>query len=387
MSRRTIPDFFRQQRYTPYRHAGPIPLHRRVAAAVELARISSGATKRSAVAAFGAAHAYWSGSGGNPKHRRLTTAPGAHLPRIMPVRMSRAWSKKYAAVHRAGRAKNRRVMRAYRKRTGRRRRRVGRKRRMVSVGLHWPPSVMRWSGTTQVTLTPTEHANDDTNVAVFSMEGTVAGHVGTYFAGLTGGAVTNVNFSTPRNFSNIAAMYEQMRIVKITFTIQFINQNDFENFKVYYWTNTTTNRNEPILLMGPGTSKPGTSPPWDDVDGVTKILDQARSISRITVGSANDTASSKRTIRITFGKNSFTGPDRWGVRNLGGRFNTDGTGPGLPMGIAVAGVDTSFGLAPMIHFAVTNLTKANSSPDITTIEVKKTVTVEFFNRVMNLGAA
>lgn len=265
--------------------------------------------------------------------------------------------------------------------------RVGGRRKLAVVGLHWPPSVMRWTGTTQVTLNPSATANDDTNVAVFSLEGGVVGHVHTFFGGTAGGTGSTVPFATPRNFATISALYEQMRIVKVRYVVTFINQNDFEGFKIYFWTNTTTNRDEPIKLMGIGTAKPGSAAPWDTVEGVTHILDQARSVSRSFVGSANDVRGSHKNISVTLGKTAFTGPDRWGVRMLGGRFNTDGTGPGISMSHAVGSIDDAFGLSPMLHFAVTNETREASTPDMTSIQVKKYVTVEFFNRVMDVGAA
>lgn len=265
--------------------------------------------------------------------------------------------------------------------------RVGRPRRLAVVGTHWPPSVMRWTGTTQVTLNPTLNANNATNVAVFTLEGGVVGHVHTYFGGQSGGDGSSVPFATPRNFATISALYEQMRMVKVKYVIQFINQNDFEDFKVYWWTNTTTNRVEPIKAMGIAEAKPSSTAPWDTVEGVTHILDQVRSVSSCHVQSKNGFGRSNKTVSVTFGKTAFTGPDRWGVRMLGGRFNTDGTGPGISMAHAVGDIDVAFGLSPQLCFAVTNMTREATSVDITSIQVKKYVTVEFFNRVMDVGAA
>ncbi len=245
---------------------------------------------------------------------------------------------------------------------------------------------MRWTGRNNVKIQPNGKANNITNVAVFTLSGDMTGQTITFFGGAAGGAGAAVNFSTPRNFSNIAAMYVSYRIVKISYRIRFHNQNDFESFKVYWWTNSSSERGKPILLMDDATAKSNAAPPWSTLDGVSRILDQTREVSSMFVGSQNDKRPSTKTVNVTFTARAFTGPDRWGVRMLGGRYNTDGTGPGVAMSTAVANVDQTFGLTPQLHFAIVNETKLAGN-NLDDVDVQKTTTVEFFDRVMNIGAA
>ncbi len=285
--------------------------------------------------------------------------------------------------------------RSYRKRklvVKKRRRRAGHASRTVVVGQHWPPSVMRYQGTTQVTIDPAGFVNDVTNCSVFTVLGVLKGSVDTFFSNGSDGTAGQVAFTTPRNYDSLSVLYENYRVVSIRFQLRFTNQNDFEGMKVYWWTNTETERDEPIQLMDGVQAKPGTGAgniaPWNSLNGVSKILDQTREVSSMNVGAVNNPKTpSTKTVSVLLTTRSFTGPDRWGIRTMGGRFNTDGTGPGERMANPVASTGTVMGLAPQIHFAiVTEARNRTGNIHLATVEVKKTITVEFFNRVMSTGS-
>lgn len=246
---------------------------------------------------------------------------------------------------------------------------------------------MRYQGTNTTLTGPTEFVNDVTNVGCITLQSTVDGPYNLFRSGVEGGTATAVNSLSPRNFIALAALYTSYRMISIKYRITFTNQNDDQWFRGYWFINTSTERNKPIALMSGTTAKEGPiggSAPWINVNGVTKILDDAREIKKFTIPNAQ-THNGRKTINITIPASAFL-RDRYGVHVLGGRFNTDGTGPGAAMSTAVANRTTTFGLEPQLHIFYTPSDKIHTGAVfMESIEIKKTIEVEFFNRIMNIA--
>ncbi len=333
-----------------------------------------------------------SGQLSRPKVRRLSHAPGAPMPynrrrrsMVSAFRGTRHGARARATM-RARYPRRRRIISKRSTVTQRRRRRTGRSTRIVNVGMHWPPSVMRWTGTSTTNFKLDDFVNSISNVTGASLTASIDNSWSIYVDDTTAGALALVARIAPRNFVLMATMYTNYRMVGIEYTITIENNNLDDWFRGYILINTSTQRSRPIDNADTVARPTGAGNQWATIDGVTKVLDEAREVRKFIIPNASNNPYGK-TIKVRVPASAFT-KDRYGVRVLGGRFNTDGTGPGEAMSALSSDRTTlSWGLKPQVHLFICHSSRLRDASLATmgSVSIKQKTIVEFFNRKMQPG--
>lgn len=263
---RTLPEYFRAQRYTPYQGPGPVPIPHRLAAAYELAKLIPGGVKRTAQVAFGAAHSAYVAL---PKRqRRLIDAPGAHLPMARP-RMTAATRRVVTML--TGRKPRGRRSSAYKKKrkmSYKKKRSLKKKgKSIVRMPVNWPPTEMIATFEKQFTVPIRNPMSADPQAlgcGGFAFRDKLVPNGSLMYDTNTADTVQPVGalisatvvptMQNPRNWSAMSGHYNRVQHMKSRIVVRFnIDTTDLDNadrhYDIWAWESSDQDDTNPFSEM------------------------------------------------------------------------------------------------------------------------------------------